>query len=78
MNRYQLQWDALIGFIGFFAALACLQAVLNLFAPAPALWPGPLAASLVVATWGAVKAKTAALARRSLSPRGDLHPERAH
>ncbi|WP_408931939.1 hypothetical protein ACKFRM_00295 [Corynebacterium sp. YSMAA1_1_D6] len=38
--RRALLWDTALGFVGFFAALALLQAVLNLFAPSPAIWPG--------------------------------------
>ncbi|MDO5670132.1 MAG: hypothetical protein Q4G50_09025 [Corynebacterium sp.] len=50
-RRRTLQYDTLLGFLGFFAFLALVQAVLNLFAPEPAIWPGPLAALLVGLTW---------------------------
>lgn len=50
-RRRKLQYETLVGFLGFFAFLALLQAVWNLFAPSPALWPGLLAAALVGLTW---------------------------
>lgn len=50
-TRKDLLWQTLIGFVGFFAALALIQAVLNLFRPEPAIWPGLLAGALVLATW---------------------------
>lgn len=50
-RRRRLQRETLVGFLGFFAFLAVAQAVLNVFSPAPALWPGLLAAALVGLTW---------------------------
>lgn len=44
-------WQTIIGFVGFFTALAVIQAVLNLFQPEPAIWPGLLAGVLVLVTW---------------------------
>lgn len=44
-------WQTIIGFVGFFTALAVIQAVLNLFEPEPAIWPGILAGALVLVTW---------------------------
>ncbi|WP_412778844.1 hypothetical protein [Corynebacterium liangguodongii] len=41
--------------MGFFALLALAQAVLNLFRPSPALWPGLLAGALCVLTWWLVR-----------------------
>jgi hypothetical protein len=52
-RRRKLQHETLVGFLGFFAFLALAQAVLNVFSPAPALWPGVLAALLVGLTWWA-------------------------
>ena len=52
-QRRKLQHETLLGFLGFFAFLALVQAVWNLFVPEPALWPGLLAASLVGLTWWA-------------------------
>lgn len=50
-QRRELQLETLLGFLGFFAFLSMVQAVANLFAPEPALWPGVLAAVLVGLTW---------------------------
>ena len=44
-------WQTVIGFVGFFAALALVQGVVNLFRPEPAIWPGLLAGALILATW---------------------------
>ncbi|SDS39306.1 hypothetical protein [Corynebacterium timonense] len=54
-TRTDLLWQAAIGFLGFFAALALVQAVLNLFQPGPAIWPGLFAGALVAATWWLVR-----------------------
>lgn len=50
-QRTDLVWQTAIGFVGFFAFLAVVQAVLNVFSPEPAIWPGLLAGALVLATW---------------------------
>lgn len=50
-RRRTLQHETLLGFLGFFAFLALVQAVLNLFSPEPALWPGVVAAVFVGLTW---------------------------
>ncbi|WP_165241589.1 hypothetical protein [Corynebacterium lizhenjunii] len=55
--RRALLWDTALGFVGFFAFLALLQAVLNLFSPSPALWPGLLAGALCAAEYGLWLAK---------------------
>lgn len=55
--RRALLWDSALGFVGFFAALALLQAILNLFHPSPALWPGLLAGVLVALEWALWRAK---------------------
>lgn len=55
--RRALLWDTALGFVGFFAALALLQAVLNLFQPSPAVWPGLLAGALVLAEYALWRAK---------------------
>ncbi|WP_342319152.1 hypothetical protein [Corynebacterium mayonis] len=54
-TRHDLLWQTAIGFVGFFAALALIQAVFNLFRPEPALWPGLLAGALCLATWRLVR-----------------------
>ncbi len=50
-RRRRLQHETLLGFLGFFAFLSLVQAVVNLFAPEPALWPALLAAFFVGLTW---------------------------
>lgn len=50
-QRTDLTYQAMIGFLGFFAFLAVIQAVLNLFSPEPAIWPGLFAGALVLLTW---------------------------
>lgn len=55
--RRALLWDTALGFVGFFAALAFLQAVLNLFQPSPAIWPGLLAGALCLAEYLLWRAK---------------------
>ena len=42
-------WDTLVGFVGFFAFLSVIQAVVNLLSPEPAVWPAVLALVLVIA-----------------------------
>lgn len=49
-RRKQLVWDSLTGFIGFFAFLSVVQAILNLLQPEPQLWPAVLALVTVIAT----------------------------
>lgn len=49
-TRRKLQRDALTGFLSFFAVVAVVQAIFNLFAPEPAIWPAALALILVVLT----------------------------
>ena len=55
--RRALLWDSALGFVGFFAALALLQAILNLFQPSPALWHGLLAGVLMTLEWALWRAK---------------------
>lgn len=50
-QRKDLMYQAMIGFLGFFAFLAVIQAVLNVFSPEPAIWPGLFAGALVLLTW---------------------------
>lgn len=78
--RYALLWDTALGFCGFFAALALIQAVVNLFRPEPALWPGLLAAVLCLALYGIYRAKRAHLARTgpSAQPSSPAHNAAAH
>ena len=47
-QRRKLMWDTLVGFVGFFAFLSVIQAVLNLLSPEPAVWPATLALVLVI------------------------------
>ncbi|QGU06591.1 hypothetical protein COCCU_03185 [Corynebacterium occultum] len=49
-RRRKLQLDTLTGFLGFFAFLAVVQAVINIFRPEPLVWPALLALVLVIAT----------------------------
>ncbi|MDO5031143.1 hypothetical protein [Corynebacterium sp.] len=44
--RRSLLWDTALGFVGFFAVLALIQALMNILSPSPALWPGLLAGAL--------------------------------
>lgn len=55
--RRALLWDTALGFLGFFAALALAQAIINLFQPEPRLWPGLLALTFVALTWLVWRAK---------------------
>lgn len=48
-ERRRLQSDSLAGFLGFFAFLSVVQAVINVLAPEPKVWPAVLALILVVA-----------------------------
>ena len=49
-QRRNLQLDAFIGFLGFFAFLAVVQAAVNVVQPEPKVWPALLALMLVLAT----------------------------
>lgn len=54
--RRELLWDTALGFLGFFALVAVVQAVINIFQPHPAIWPGLVAAvfcGLTYLTWRA-------------------------
>lgn len=48
-QRRKLMWDTLVGFVGFFAFLSVIQAVVNLLSPEPVVWPAVLALVLVIA-----------------------------
>ncbi|MBI8989570.1 hypothetical protein [Corynebacterium meridianum] len=48
-RRRKLQRDTLTGFLSFFAAVALLQAVINVTRPEPEVWPAVLALVLVLA-----------------------------
>ena len=48
-QRRKLMWDTLVGFVGFFAFLSVIQAVVNLLSPEPAVWPAVLELVLVIA-----------------------------
>lgn len=56
-RRRELQHDALAGFLGFFAFLAVVQAVINVVQPEPKVWPAVLALVLVVATTAVWRAR---------------------
>lgn len=45
-----MQLDSITGFLGFFAALSVIQAIINLVQPEPKVWPAALALILVIAT----------------------------
>lgn len=55
--RRSLLWDSLLGFLGFFASVAVLQAIVNLFHDSPAIWPGLVAGALCALTYLAWRAK---------------------
>ncbi|WP_370639207.1 hypothetical protein [Corynebacterium sp. CNCTC7651] len=45
--RKDLVWQSIVGFVGFFTALALIQAVVNVFRPEPAVWPALFAAVMI-------------------------------
>lgn len=49
-RRKTLQLDAFLGFLGFFAGIFVIQAVINVFQPEPKVWPALLALLFVLAT----------------------------
>lgn len=49
-QRRRRQLETLVGFLGFFTALAVIQAALNAFSPDPAVWPSLLALGLITLT----------------------------
>lgn len=55
-----MQLDSITGFLGFFAALSVIQAIINVVQPEPKVWPAALALLLVIATvtaWRAGRSK---------------------
>lgn len=59
-QRRKLQLDTLTGFLGFFAFLSLVQAVINVVQPEPKVWPALLALVLVIAavmSWRAGRAR---------------------
>ena len=50
-QRRRLQRETLTGFLGFFAFMAVVQAIINVFQPEPQVWPALLALVLVALTW---------------------------
>lgn len=59
-RRTKLQMDSFTGFLGFFAVLSIIQAMINMAQPDPKVWPAVLALILViatVATWRAGRAR---------------------
>ncbi|MFH0411239.1 hypothetical protein ACG98H_03875 [Corynebacterium sp. L4756] len=56
-EQAKLLWDTALGFVGFMAAVSMLQAIMNVFAESPAIWPGFVAAGLIGSTWLIYRAK---------------------
>lgn len=54
-QRTDLMWQAIVGFVGFFALLALVQGLVNVFRDQPAIWPGLLAGALALAEWWLVR-----------------------
>ncbi|MCT2338447.1 hypothetical protein [Corynebacterium sp. p3-SID1056] len=54
-QRKDLMWQAIIGFVGFFALVALVQGLVNLFRAEPAIWPGLLAGAFALAEWWLVR-----------------------
>ena len=48
-QRTDLMWQAIVGFVGFFALLALVQGLVNVFRDQPAIWPRLLAGALALA-----------------------------
>ncbi|QNQ89746.1 hypothetical protein GP475_03095 [Corynebacterium poyangense] len=49
-RRAKLKADTLLGFVGTFAVLSLIQAVVNVCQPEPRIWPAILALVLVIST----------------------------
>ncbi|MBN9644491.1 hypothetical protein ACFSSC_11015 [Corynebacterium mendelii] len=47
-QRQQLVRDSVVGFVGFFAFLSVVQAVINVLRPEPLVWPALLALVMVI------------------------------
>ena len=60
-EQRKLIWDSLIGFFGFLTVLTYLQAILNVFSPDPAIWPGFVAAGFTINLWLLFHAKKKSL-----------------
>lgn len=54
-TRNTLVADSIIGFLGFFAAIALIEAVINVFQPEPAVLPAVVALVFISATAIAVR-----------------------
>ena len=54
-QRTDLMWQAIVGFVGFFALLALVQGLVNVSRDQPAIWPGLLAGALALAEWWLVR-----------------------
>lgn len=54
-KRKKLVWESLLGFVGFFAFMALLNAIWNVFQTEPAILPSVVLLVLVVLTWLAWK-----------------------
>lgn len=63
-SRRKLQLDSFTGFLGFFAFLSVIQAIINVIQPEPKVWPAILALILVIATVTVWRAGRAAGAGR--------------
>ena len=54
-SRSTLVADSIIGFLGFFATIAFIEAVINVFQPEPAVLPAVVALAFISATAVAVR-----------------------
>ncbi len=50
-RRKKLVWESALGFVGFFAAIALIQAVWNVFQPEPSIGPSLLLIVLLGLLW---------------------------
>lgn len=54
-SRRRLVADSIVGFVGFFAVIAFIEAVVNVFRPEPEIMPAAVALILVVAAVAAMR-----------------------
>lgn len=54
-TRNTLVADSIVGFLGFFATIAFIEAVINVFRPEPAVLPAVVALAFISATAVAVR-----------------------
>lgn len=50
-KRKKLVWESILGFVGFFAFMALLNAIWNVFQPEPAIFPSVILVIFLVLTW---------------------------